>query len=419
MVVELISVGTEILLGNITNTNAQYLSEKCAALGLSCYHQETVGDNEARLEEVIKTAIDRSDVIILTGGLGPTEDDLTKETVAKVTGRALVMDEHSKKRIKNYFKKVGRSDITENNWKQAMIPEGAIVVDNKNGTAPGLIVQLEDGEQMKHILLMPGPPNELHPMFENDMMKYLHKISNAVLVSETVKIVGRGESQVETDIKDMIDAQTNPTIAPYAKTSEVHLRITASAADEKSAKKLIKPVVKELKNRFGDDIYTTNEHEHLEDCLVKLLKKRGWTVTTAESCTGGLLSARIVNVSGASDVLNSAIVTYANEAKHQLIGVSNKTLEKYGAVSEKTAREMAKGAAKLANADVAISVTGIAGPTGGTKEKPVGLVYIGCRVDGKTRVCECHFNGSREKIREQTVVRAMDFARRCILAHES
>lgn len=417
MIVELISVGTELLLGNIVNTNAQYLAEKCAALGLSCYHQVTVGDNEVRLLEAVQTAIDRSDVIILTGGLGPTEDDLTKETVAKVTGKALVEDEHSKKRIKAFFKKIGRDDITENNWKQALIPEGAIVIDNKNGTAPGLIVKLE-GESPKHILLMPGPPNELYPMFENDMIKYLHSISNTVLVSETVKISGRGESQVETEIKDLIDSQTNPTIAPYAKTREVHLRVTASAKDEKSAKKLIKPVVKELKNRFGMDVYTTDEHVNLEDCVVKLLKKRGWTITTAESCTGGLLSARIVNVSGASEVLNSAIVTYANEAKHRLIGVSNKTLEKHGAVSEKTAREMAKGAAKLAGADVAISVTGIAGPTGGTKEKPVGLVYIGCRILDKTEVLECHFSGNRDKIREQTVVTALDFARRCILSHE-
>ena len=418
MVVELISVGTEILLGNITNTNAQYLAEKCAALGLSCYHQVTVGDNEARLCAAVRTAIDRADVIILTGGLGPTEDDLTKETVAKVTGRRLIMDERSKERIRKFFEKIGRTDITENNWKQAMVPEGAIVVDNHNGTAPGLIVRIDEDENTKHILLMPGPPNELYPMFENDMMNYLQQISEKVLVSKTVKITGRGESQVETEIKDLIDTQTNPTIAPYAKTCEVHLRVTASADDKKTAEKMIRPVVKELKKRFGDDIYTTDEKVKLEDCLVSLLKERGWTITTAESCTGGLLAGRIVNVSGASEVLNSAVVTYADEAKHQLIGVSKKTLKEHGAVSKKTAKEMAKGAAKLAGAQVSVSVTGIAGPTGGTKEKPVGLVYIGCRVLDHTEVLECHFTGNREKIREQTVTRALDFARRCVMAYE-
>lgn len=414
MVVELISVGTEILMGNITNTNASYLAQKCADLGLECYYQVTVGDNARRLEQTVKTALKRSDIIIMTGGLGPTDDDLTKETVAKVLKKELILDEHSKDCIAQYFERIQRKDITSNNWKQAYIPEGAIVVDNHNGTAPGLIIQTED-EPKKHILLIPGPPNELYPMFENDMMPYLASLSDQILVSETVKIAGRGESWVATEISDLIDKQTNPTIAPYAKTGEVHLRVTASAENEDDAKKLLKPVVKELKKRFPKDIYTTDEHVNLEDHLVDLLKKYHLTITTAESCTGGLAAGRIVNVSGASEVFDQAVVTYANKAKMKLIGVSEKTLKKHGAVSKKTAKEMAKGAAKLAKADVAIAITGIAGPDGGTKEKPVGLVYIGCYVKGVVTVKECHFTGNREKVRDYAVVTSLDLARRCIV----
>ena len=239
MTVELISVGTEILLGNIVNTNAAYLSEQCARLGLSCFYQTVVGDNEERLSSVFRTAFERSDVVILSGGLGPTQDDLTKETVAKVLGRQMILDEASKKSIQEYFTK-RRIELTENNWKQAMVPEGAIVVANANGTAPGIIVE----EGSKRVILLPGPPNELIPMFEESVFSYLRKKQPEIICSQVVKICGIGESQVAADIQDMIEAQTNPTLAPYAKTGEVHLRITAKGEDEKSCKKLIKPVVK-------------------------------------------------------------------------------------------------------------------------------------------------------------------------------
>lgn len=246
MVAELISVGTEILLGTIVNTNASFLAEKCALLGLSIYYQSVVGDNEKRLEETLKTALDRSDVVILSGGLGPTQDDLTKETVARVMNRELVLDKHSKERIEEYFKKSQTKTITENNWKQALIPKGAIVVDNDNGTAPGVIIE----EGGKSVILLPGPPNELIPMFNKDIYPYLNKLQPEIILSSMVKICGVGESTVETMIKDLIDSQTNPTVAPYAKTGEVHLRVTAKAKDEEEAKKLIKPVVKELKARL-------------------------------------------------------------------------------------------------------------------------------------------------------------------------
>ncbi|QOV20625.1 competence/damage-inducible protein A [Blautia liquoris] len=415
MTVEIISVGTEILLGNIVNTNAAYLSRQCAALGLSCYYQVVVGDNEARMAETMKTAIDRSDVVICSGGLGPTEDDMTKEVACSVMGERLVEDAETHRLIEMYMGRFVRShrgyQITENNWKQAMVPEHGIVLKNDNGTAPGLIID----KNQKIIVLLPGPPSEMKPLFDQQVFPYLQRKQSEVIYSTTLKIVGSGESYVEMSIRDLIDTQTNPTIATYAKTGEVHLRLTAKAENEKKAKELITPVRLELEKRFETQIYTEDEEETLEMALVRLLYDHNLTVTTAESCTGGAIAARIVNVSGASSVFRQGYITYANEAKQNMIGVKGETLTRYGAVSEQTAREMSEGAACTAGCDCALSVTGIAGPTGGTKEKPVGLVYIGCTCRGKTSVKELHFSGNRGKIREQTVVTALAFLRECIL----
>ncbi|WP_167956690.1 competence/damage-inducible protein A [Anaerosporobacter faecicola] len=412
MVVELISVGTELLLGNIVNTNAAYLSQKCAKLGMTVYYEVTVGDNPDRLLDTIQTACKRSDIIILSGGLGPTQDDLTKETVAKSQNMALVEDSHTRKRIENYFKNSNYKVIPDNNWKQAQIIEGCKVLDNDNGTAPGMIVETKEG---KRIILLPGPPEELKPMFEKKVFPYLNTIQPNVIFSKMVKVCGIGESMVETQIKDLIDAQTNPTIATYAKCGEVHMRVTASAPSVEEAKKLVKPIVKELKERFGQSIYTTDEEETLEDTVVKLLKKYDLTLATAESCTGGLFTGRIVNVPGASDVLKEGFITYSNKAKKKNLDVSKNTLKKYGAVSEQCAKEMAKGVAINTDSDVAIAITGVAGPDGGTEEKPVGLVYIGCFANEKVLVREYHFKGNRQKVRESSVVYAMDLLRRCIL----
>lgn len=411
MVAELISVGTEILLGTIVNTNASFLAEKCALLGLSIYYQSVVGDNEKRLEETLKTALDRSDVVILSGGLGPTQDDLTKETVARVMNRELVLDKHSKARIEEYFKKSQTKTITENNWKQALIPKGAIVVDNDNGTAPGVIIE----EGGKSVILLPGPPNELIPMFNKDIYPYLNKLQPEIILSSMVKICGVGESTVETMIKDLIDSQTNPTVAPYAKTGEVHLRVTAKAKDEEEAKKLIKPVVKELKARFGSKVFTTDENETLEEAVIRLLKKYELKVTTAESCTGGLLAGRLVNVPGVSEVFREGFVTYSNRAKRKMLDVQKSTIKKYGAVSEKTAKEMAKGGVFATDSDVCVAITGVAGPDGGSEEKPVGLVYIACYINDKVTVKEFNFKGNRSKIREQSVVNALILLREAIL----
>lgn len=411
MVVELISVGTEILLGNIVNTNAAYLSEKCAALGLSCYHQSVVGDNEGRLEETVRLALSRSDIVILSGGLGPTKDDLTKEVTAKVFGKKLFEDAHTKERIAGYFSKMQSKKITENNWKQAMVPEGAKVVDNHNGTAPGLIIE----ENGKTAILLPGPPNEIKPMFERDIVPYLRGLEPEGIYSKMVKICSIGESKAETMVLDLMENQSNPTLAPYAKTGEVHFRVTARASDEAEADKLMEPMLKELFERFGDKIYTTSEEVTLEEAIVDMLKEKNLTLTTAESCTAGLLAGRIMNAAGASQVYKEGYITYSNEAKERLVGVSRGTLESHGAVSHETAAEMAEGAARAAGADVSVSVTGIAGPDGGTKEKPVGLVYVGCCVKGKVRTEEFRFLGNRAKNREYAVVRALTLLREELL----
>ena len=411
MVVELISVGTELLLGNIVNTNTQFLAEKCALLGLSMYHQSVVGDNEERLKDTIRTAIRRADILILSGGLGPTEDDITKEVCAAVMDCSLVEDPHTKKRLEERFKNSIKKDVPESNWKQALVPVGATILDNQNGTAPGRIIE----KNGKTVILLPGPPDELCPMFTGQVMPYLQKLQPEVIRSRMVKICGYGESKVEEMVLDLIDGQKNPTLATYAKTGEVHLRVTAKAASDEEAGKLLKPVVKEIRRRFGDAVYTEDEDESLQDAVVKLLKKYELTVTTAESCTGGMLAARLVNVPGVSDVFREGFITYSNKAKRKILDVNKATLKKYGAVSEQTAKEMAKGGVFATDADICIAITGIAGPDGGTPEKPVGLVYIACYLQDDVRVEEYRFKGNRAKIREQAVVKALDLLRRSII----
>lgn len=411
MTVELISVGTEIVLGNIVNTNAQFLAEKCALLGLSSFYQTAVGDNPERLLGVIKEALTRSDILILTGGLGPTEDDLTKEICAQAFDMELEEDAHSKERLIQYFKNNIYNNITPNNWKQALVPKGSIVLDNDNGTAPGLIME----KNGKTAILLPGPPRELVPMFMDQVYPYLKKQQPEVIYSQMVKVCGIGESQLEDCLLDLIDGQANPTIATYAKTGEVHLRITAKAETEKVAKELVKPLLKEVKSRLGVAVYSTREKETLEMAVVKLLEKSKLTVTTAESCTGGLLAGRIVDVPGCSDVFREGFITYSNKAKRKHLDVKKETLKKYGAVSKQTAREMAKGGVFATDSDVCVAITGVAGPDGGTEEKPVGLVYIAICMKNKVMVEEFQFKGNRNKIRENVVVKALDLLRRNLI----
>ncbi len=298
-----------------------------------------------------------------------------------------------KAHLEEWYKLRMKSELPESNWGQALVPEGAVIFENHNGTAPGLAVE-KDG---KIAILLPGPPGELYPMVEEQVCPYIQGKQSGIIRSQMIKICGYGESKVEEMLLDLIDSQTNPTIATYAKTKEVHLRVTARAETDEEAKKILKPVVKEIKKRFGNAVYTTDENETLEDVVVRLLTKYDLTVTTAESCTGGLLAGRLVNVPGASEVFSEGFVTYSNKAKRKQLDVSKTTLRKYGAVSEQTAKEMATGGVFATDADVCIAVTGVAGPDGGTPEKPVGLVYIACYMKDNVQVEEYHLTATGRK----------------------
>ena len=410
MTVELISVGTEILMGNILNTNAKFLAEKCAGLGYEVLYQTSVGDNPERLRRVIRTALDRTDLIILSGGLGPTEDDITKDICCEEMGIPLVEDTAVRQAIDDWLAARKRTNIAKSIYRQAMVPEGQTIFINGNGTAPGLAIE-KDG---KCAVLLPGPPGELIPMTENQVIPYLGAKSDSVLRSRMIKICGIGESTVEERLLDLIDAQSNPTIATYAKPREVHVRVTAKAPTAEEAEEILMPVVREITGRFPREVFTTEEKETLEDVVVRMLKEQGLLFTAAESCTAGMLSARLVNVPGASDVFRGSFITYSDKAKHRMVGVKKKTLKKFTAVSAETAAEMAAGALAEGKADIAVSVTGLAGPDGGTAEKPVGLVYIGCALRDRIVVEEYHFRGNREKIREQAAETALDLARRVL-----
>ena len=409
MKAEIIAIGTEILLGDIVNSNAQYLAQELAALGIDMYYQQVVGDNENRILHAFDEAYSRSDIIITTGGLGPTDDDLTKEVAAKYFNKELLPDEESIEKIKGYFNFRQRK-MTENNLKQGLIPEGAIIIKNNNGTAPGVIIE----ESNKIMIILPGPPKEMKPMFEETVRPYLQKKSDSVLVSKMIKILGSGESAVAEDVKDLMDAQTNPTIAPYAKEVGVMLRVTAKAETEEEALRLITPIEDQIKERLGDNVYAT-EDIGIEEVVAKLLIEKKLTISTAESCTGGMIASTLINYPGISEVFLEGAVTYSNEAKHKRLGVKNETLDKYGAVSEETAREMAIGIAKTAGTDVSIVTTGIAGPGGGTEEKPVGLVYVGVYVQGEVTIQKCIFNGNRSRVRLQATMTGLDMLRRILI----
>ncbi|MCM1544042.1 MAG: competence/damage-inducible protein A [Ruminococcus sp.] len=366
---ELISVGTELLLGDIVNTNAQYLSKRLADLGINVMFQHTVGDNEERLKAALESALLKSDAVITTGGLGPTPDDLTKEVCADFFSIPLEQDEKSLEAIKSYFKNKN-TPMAKSNEKQAMMPVGSIIMENKNGTAPGCIME-KDG---KIIIVLPGPPREMKPMFEESVIPYLQKFTSGVIKSHSVRTFGIGESSMAERVCDLFDSE-NPTVAPYAKSGEALLRVTAKAETEQEAEKLLEPVVEEIKSRFGDLVYGVDA-ESIEQATVRLLKEKSLTVATAESCTAGLISKRLTDISGASEVFGCTIVSYSNEIKQKLLSVEADKLEKYGAVSPIVAAQMALGAKNVSGADLAVSVTGIAGPESDETGKEVGLIYI-------------------------------------------
>ncbi|WP_461207007.1 competence/damage-inducible protein A [Clostridium sp. DL1XJH146] len=409
MKAEIIAVGTEILLGNIVNTNAQFISEKLADLGFEVYHQSVIGDNTERLKIELKEAFSRADLVITTGGLGPTKDDLTKETAFEYFNKKSKVHKESLDKIEGFFKKINRQ-MVDSNKKQAYFPEDATILCNDVGTAPGCIIE----EQGKIIVLLPGPPREMKPMFENYALPYLSKFSDGVLTSKILRVMGIGESTAEEMIKDIIEGQSNPTVAPYAKDGEMIFRITAKANSEEDGYKLIEPLEEEIKKRLGVAVYAEGETT-LENVLGQMLVDRNITIATAESCTGGLLAGTIINYPGISKVFKEGAITYTNEAKQARLGVLKETLDEYGAVSKQTAEEMAKGIAEKANTDIGISTTGIAGPGGGTKDKEVGLVYVGLYIKGKVMSKEFHLTGSRERVRNTTVKRAIEWVRREIV----
>ncbi|CEP90018.1 competence damage-inducible protein A [[Clostridium] sordellii] len=405
MKAEIITVGTEILLGDIVNTNSQFLAKELASLGLDVYYQSTVGDNESRLMDTLNESLDRSDIIITTGGLGPTNDDITKEVAAKCFNQELVFYNNIWKDIKQYFEKIG-VEPTENNKKQAYFPKDCIILNNSNGTAPGAILKKEN----KMIIVLPGPPKEMIPMFNNELKKHLENLTDYKLISRTLRFFGIGESELEDKLSDIINNQTNPTIAPYAKEGEVTLRITAKSYTKDDADNLIDEVENKIKTVVGKYLYGYGETT-LEETVAKLLVEKNLTIGVSESCTGGMVSSTLIDYPGISQVFMEGCVTYSNEAKMSRLGVKKETLDNFGAVSTETAIEMAKGVAMNLKTNVGLSTTGIAGPGGGTTEKPVGLVYIGLYINGKTKVKKLNLAGSREKIRVKATKEALNFLR--------
>ena len=403
---EILCVGTELLLGDIVNTNAAYLSRELAALGIGCYYQSVVGDNATRLRESIKLALSRADMVITTGGLGPTYDDITKEIVAEYFGLEMELHQPSLDHIQAIFAKLGR-EYTKNNEKQAYMPKGATVLENARGTAPGVAVEGSG----KMVILLPGPPSEMTAMFQSQVKPFLLARTDQVLRSHTVHLFGIGESTVESILHDAMVEQTNPTIAPYAKMGEVQLRVTASAKNEEEAEVLLGPVVKEITDLFPENVYGVDV-VNMQTALAQRLLEKNTTIALAESCTGGMIAAQLTETPGVSKVLIGGVVSYSDASKTQMLGVSEDTLNTHGAVSRETALEMARGIKERAGAQIGLSVTGIAGPDGGTEEKPVGLVYMAAIGPWGEEVREMRLSrglaNEREFIRNYTCLNAMN-----------
>lgn len=377
----ILSVGTEILFGQIVNTNTVYLSQQMNMLGFDVMYHYTVGDNPKRVEEMIDLAFQDCDLILTTGGLGPTQDDLTKEVACKALDDTLVMMDDVLEEITKYFKTLGR-EMTENNKKQAIMPSRATVFHNDAGTAPGFALE-KDG---KYIICMPGPPREMKRMFQKSVVPFLQSMIDGALYYRQIRFFGIGESMLETQLLDLIDNQTDPTLATYAKEGECSLRIASKRATEEEAEHAVDEMLEMVKERVGHYIYSCDDEE-LAQVVADRLMEQGLTLSSAESCTGGMFASTMTDIPGISQCFDRGLVTYSNQAKMEELGVSAGTLEKFGAVSEETALEMVEGLKRVSGSDICISVTGIAGPGGGSEEKPVGLVYIGFSY-GDKKICK-------------------------------
>ena len=407
-IAELIAVGTELLLGNIANTDAQMISQGLSELGIHVYYHTVVGDNPARLRSAVEIARRRADILITTGGLGPTCDDLTKQTLAQVFGRELVFDEPSAQRIRSYFQRLHPDrPMTENNLQQAMLPEGCTIFANDWGTAPGCAFEAEG----VRVIMLPGPPRECRAMFTHRALPYLRALADGTIVSRTLKIFGMGESSVEALLRERMNAMTNPTLAPYAKEGEMELRITAKAPTEAEARDLIAPVEEELRDLLGDVIYGADV-KSLEEVAFALMEAQGLTFGTAESCTGGLVAKRMTDLPGASAVLKGGVVSYTDEVKHNVLGVPQALLDQYGAVSPQVAEAMARGTRRVLGCDLAVSTTGVAGPDPDDRGNPVGLVYVALAGAECCHVQELHLGRGRAMVRSRASLHALDLVRR-------
>ena len=403
---EIIAVGTEILLGEITNTDAVEVARALSELGINAYYQTVVGDNSERLFDVITKAKERADIIITTGGLGPTFDDLTKQTAAKVFGKKLVLSKECLSRIEEYFKARGRK-MTENNIRQAYVPEGCTIFQNDWGTAPGCAIS----EGGKILIMLPGPPRECKPMIEHRMIPYLKKLSDAHIVSHGIRIYGMGESEVESRIRDFAEDMTNPTLAPYAKDGEVLLRVTGRAETEDEADTITRPVIERVKEELSDVVYGVDVSSLHEAAFTKLHEK-GLTLSTAESCTGGLVSKLITDISGASEVFYGGVCAYNNEIKEKILGIPKKLLETYGAVSRECAEALSCAACEKFGTDAGIGVTGFADPESGDEKNPGGTVYVAVTVRGKTKSSKIFQPQSRDLARSRAAQEAFNILRK-------
>ena len=406
---EIIAVGTELLLGSVVNTNARDLSEELSGLGINVYYHTVVGDNPERLRQAVEIARGRADILITTGGLGPTYDDMTKETLAGCFGKALVYHPEIGEEIRAFFahRLPGRA-MPENNLRQAHLPEGAIVLENQRGTAPGCAFFAEG----KHVIMLPGPPSECRSMFRQAVVPYLKSLGDGEILSHNIHIFGMGESAVEEKLAHVMAALQNPTLAPYAKTGEVMLRLTAKAQSREAAEALMAPVLEQVQETLGDMIYGVDTGS-LEATVIQLLLNQKKTIATAESCTAGLLSKRLTDIPGASAAFLGGVSAYANQAKTVFLGVEESLLIQAGAVSEAVARAMAEGVRDRLGTDFGIGITGIAGPGGGTEEKPVGTVFVALAADGgEVFVRRLNLGDDRNRIRIMAAHHGLDMVRR-------
>ena len=400
---EIISVGTELLLGQIHDTDATYLSQELAKVGVDVFYRTTVGDNPGRMGEALRTALARADLVIMVGGLGPTSDDLTREVIAEVQGLPLVEDRESAEQIEEFFRRRG-VEMAPSNLKQAMIPSGGRALMNDRGTAPGIMVEKEG----RIVFALPGPPHEMESMTQRHLIPHLRSAQeeDEVILSRVLHLSGIGESAAAREVDDLLEGR-EPTLAPLAGSGVVNFRITAKAGSQEEARKKIEGMERAVRERLGDYVFGADE-ESLESVVGDLLRGKGLTIGTAESCTGGLLAGRLTEVSGSSAYYVSSVVAYSDEAKVKLLGVKRETVERHGAVSEEVAIEMAEGLRKRHGVDIGVSCTGIAGPTGGSAEKPVGLLFVGIADGEGGEANRFQFRGGRSQVRERTVQAALD-----------